>query len=166
MDIEMRRAEFPDHIGSFSGVVSGYYGGPAAFYTWQSQDWTKFTANLKLPIWMPFQDPETDAERAIKTLQQVGFPRRGLTALDCPDWMSNQWYSTFSKKMFENNYQVITLISPEIKLNSLYNWISDCTGRPHMYDKKGVVATEYARDIAPGYSMSLIREALQPVLWR
>jgi hypothetical protein len=157
----MRDSAFATSISeSWTGAVAGYYGGPNAYHVWSPDDWKRFPANRKLPIWVAGLAGEPEGEQAVAALRALGVPTRVFTAVDMETRVDKTYLEAFGAVLGRAGYKVwvygsaSTLFSNP-RLNGY--WVADYAGiGPFMYDYAHVRATQYAS--GPEYDSSTVKD--------
>lgn len=133
-------------------VAAGYLG-PAGNtpHIWTALDWAAQTARWRLPIWVPANPANAQAEAAAfaAALEALRVPKGSTCALDLE---THQWagdVATFAALLRLAGYETISYGSASTifgnPVESGY-WVADWTGQPHLYPHPGTVATQYNHD--------------------
>lgn len=175
MDIPGRDAAFPENIGNFAGVVSGYFGGPNAFNVWEQTAWRDlFPQNRKCPIWVAGYAGQDEGTQAVQALRQLDVPHGIPIQVDMETRIDRSYLLEFGGVLQAAGYKVLIYGSRSTVFNNpeLNGYVvADYTGRPHMADRPdgtslGIRCTQWAADLSPGYDVSVWKEWVVNSLWR
>lgn len=146
------------------GAVAGYIGGDTP-HVWTAADWDKFPGMRKVPIFVRSGNAgaaggEADGWAALHELYKLGVPKHTIVVYDRETSSDAAGTAAFGAVVQWAGYFVVTYGSKDNLfthpgLNGY--WIADPTGKPHMYDRSGVVATQYLEDDGRGYDESEVK---------
>jgi len=164
----MRDAAFAAGIGSWSGAVAGYLGGPKAFHVWSHDDWKRFERNRKLPIWVAGESGEDEGWECLKALRKLGVPKNVPVVVDMETRVDISYLDNWGEILRWGGYRPwvygsASTVFGNPPLNGY--WVADFKGeRPFLYDHDFVRATQWAQ--GENFDSSAIKRISYGRLWR
>ena len=176
----------PKRVGDYPiDYAAGYLGGSSAFRTWTVPEWQRASDayGRVLPIWVPtpgVDNPRQAAKAAIDALRTAGVPDHAepwrvlMWDLETGTEPAPAWLTTAANALAAAGYGSLVYGSPEgsdvlsYPRRSGYV-VADFTGRPVLYPAPGVVATQFAAEVAvPGgvVDLDVMDETMLPHLGR
>jgi hypothetical protein len=143
----MRDAAFAANIGTWSGAVAGYIGGPNAYNVWSEGDWKLYPGNRKLPIWVSGLSGPDEGEACLTALKKLGVPTGTPVVADMETRVDRTYLDNFGAVLAAAGYKTwvygsASTVFANPQLNGY--WVADFTDSPFMHSHPGVRATQWA----------------------
>jgi hypothetical protein len=165
--VQGQDAAYADDIVLPTTVVFGYFGGPNAYHVWPRSDWSRFTENYKVPIWVAGYNGAIEGHEAVAELETLGVPKGCVIVLDMEERKDETYVISFGHILHDAGYKVAIYGSASSVFgNPPLNgyWVADWTGESFMYQHPQVRWTQYAE--GPGHDNDAIKAWTLRELWR
>lgn len=162
-------AAYARNITAWAVVVGGYLDSPWAFHAWSADDWQRFPSKPKFPYWLATPDALVDAEQIISQMSALGIPLGCPVGLDMQTRVDPLYVHEVFSKVRSHGYRMLVYgSSGTVFGNPECNGyvVASPTGFPHMYAHPGVMATQYAFNLPPGFDANLWREYVTDEMWK
>lgn len=168
--VDGRDAAFARNIGSgYTGVVSGYVGGPNAYNVWETTDWMPFKLNSKVPLWVAGYNGTDEGKSLLSILGNLGIPNGCPMAVDMETRVDESYLKAFAAEV-QPFYRILVYGSAgSVFGNPQLNgyWVADYSNEAFKWlQTVGVRAVQYRPDVPPGFDESLWKEWLTLGMWR